>query len=431
MDLIKFTIKLFSSPLGVSFLAILACCCYYFLDRVKNNLKPIVQIITFCILVFVIYRLYATVNSRINNFFIWDFTAWFLWGKVAAQGLNFYLPESSQIIYNTLNLPAANFEEFVDAIVNVGFLYPPPTMLYFWALGYMPLDLALKVWTAFILIFLFACIYLIYIEFFRKDRLNGFMLASILVLILPMVNFTIVCSQTNFILLFYLLLMRKYADNKFAGILLALAFFTKPFMLIFGIFFLLSKNWKAIAYFIVSALVISGITAFAFGIDTFMSYFFNNTTQRLPAWTFSEDINQSLHAVLLRTNLISIDKPYVYLSIASAVLVATMIYLFYLQRRKQSDFIWAILLLVGLLIYPGTLSYYGVVLLFITFQFFQKEKPLGLNLYLLVPVIGIFYYLNSVSFFASICFLLVIVILKSLWQLKQNNLSIELSTAKQ
>ena len=430
MDLIKFIFKLLSSPLGISFLTILACCCYYYLDRVKNSYKPIIQIIYLFILIFVLYRFYSTVNYRINIFFVWDFTAWFLWGKVAAQGLNFYLPESSQIIYNTLNLPAANFEEFVDAIVNVGFLYPPPTMLYFWALGYMPLDLALKVWTSFIIIFLFACIYLVYIEFFRKDRLNGFMLASILVLILPMVNFTIVCSQTNFILLFYLLLLRKYADHKFAGVLLALAFFTKPFMLIFGLFFLLSKNWKAIAYFIVSALVISGITAFAFGIDTFMSYFFNNTTQRLPAWTFSEDVNQSLHAALLRANLISIDKPHVYLIIASIVLVATVIYLLYLQKRKQSDYIWAILLLVGLLIYPGTLNYYGVVLLFVTFQFFTTEKPLGLNLYLLIPVIGIFYYLNSVSVFASICLLLVIVVLKSLWQLKNNEKSIGLASAQ-
>jgi hypothetical protein len=430
MDLIKFIIKLFSSPLGISFLAILACCCYYSLERLKKSYKPIVQIVLFFILIFVLYRFYSTVNSRINNFFVWDFTAWFLWGKVAAQGLNFYLPESSQIVYNTLNLPAANFEEFVDAIVNVGFLYPPPTMLYFIALGFMPFDLALKLWTSFILIFLFACIYLIYIEFFRKDRLNGFMLVSILVLIFPMVNFTIVCSQTNFILLFYLLLIRKYADHKFAGVLLALAFFTKPFMLIFGFYFLLSKNRKAIAYFIASALVISGITAFIFGIDTFMSYFFNNATQRLPAWTFSEDVNQSLNAILLRANLISLDKPYVYLIIASVVFGATLIYLFYLQKRKQSDFIWAILLLVGLLIYPGTLNYYAVVLLFITFQFFDTEKPLGLNLYLLIPVIGIFYYLNSFSVFASICFLLVIVVLKSLWQLKQNNVSIGLNSVQ-
>lgn len=423
--LISYSVQLLSTPIGISFLAVLACICYYIPESENRKLKIFVQSIYFLLFVFVAYKFLSNLNYRFNNFLIWDFTSWYLWGKLAAQGYNFYLPENSQTVFNTLVLPDANFDNFIDAIVNVGFLYPPPTMLYFFSLGFMSYDSALIVWTLFILVFLGGCIYVVYCSFLKESKLKGFLLVTILFFINPSVNLTVICSQTNFIVLFYLLLMKKYEDHKYAGVLLALAFFTKPFMLIFGIYFLLNKNWKAILYFISSSLVISGISIFAFGTDTFMSYFFNNATKRLPEWTFSEDINQSLNAVLLRANLISVDKPYVFLIIASGLLFAMIIYLIHLQRRRQNDIIWALLLLVGLLIYPGTLSYYAVVMLFITFQFFHNEQPLGMNLFLVIPVIGLFYYLNSVSVFTSICFLLFIVILKSLWQLKKNNSSIE------
>ena len=427
---IKFITQLLATPVGISLLSALACLCYFQFEHGNKTLKTLIRVLYSTILVYVVCFFLIRTNSRINGFQIWDFTSFYLWGKVAAQGLNFYLPESSLIVFNTLQLPASNYEDFIEAIVNVGFLYPPPTIFYFFALGFMPFDLAFKVWAIFILLFLVACIYLIYTEFFWSSGIKGIILVVVLFLIFPSVNFTITCVQTNFIVLFYLLLLRKYADHKFAGVLLALAFFTKPFMLIFGLYFLLSKNWEAFIYFILSSILLSVFSLLTFGTETFTSYFFNNATQRLPVWQFSEDINQSLHAVLLRTNLIALDQPWTYIIIASIVLGLTVMYLFYLQKKKLSDFIWAILLLVGLLIYPGTLSYYAVVLLFITFQFFNTEKPLGLNLYLLVPVIGIFYYLNSVSVFVSICFLLATVLLKSLWLLKNNETSIGLNTVK-
>jgi hypothetical protein len=96
----------------------------------------------------------------------------------------------------------------------------------------------------------------------------------------------------------------------------------------------------------------------------------------------------------------------------------------YLLKRKRYDYIWAILLLVGLLVYPGTLSYYGVLLLFIVFQFFDGTKQLGFkNKYLNTVLIGIFYYLSSVSVFSVIIFLLLILIFKSLQNLNKKVLS--------
>ena len=84
------------------------------------------------------------------------------------------------------------------------------------------------------------------------------------------------------------------------------------------------------------------------------------------------------------------------------------------MRRALDDYILVFLLLVGLLIYPGTLSYYGVLLLFIIFQFFEEEGQLGFNGYVTTGIVAIFYYLSTFSTFLCICFLLSMVLFKSL-----------------
>lgn len=415
---------LLSTPVGISLLSVLTCLCFYYLKSEKNSFRKITQAIYFLVFSYALYSFSSRLNYRLHSFQVWDFTSFYLWGKVAVQGKNFYLPENSQIVFNSMIFPDTNLNEFIYGIVNVGFLYPPPTMLYFVLLGYLPYNYALLVWTIFILFLLFACIYLVYNQYFNGEGLYGLMLVSILFLIYPSVNETIQFSQTNFLVLFYLLLMKKHSDNKLAGVFLALAFFVKPYMLIFGVLFLFTKNWKAVFYFLLSSVLLSIFTIVLFGADTFMSYFSNNPAKRIPAWQYSEQINQSLHAVLIRAGFISIDKPSSYIIIVTALFSIVIVSLTYLYKKQKYDFMWSLLLLVTLLIYPGTLSYYGVSLLFIVFWFFNSDHSLGLKFYLVVPIIGIFYYLISVSLFSSICFLLIIVIFNFFWHSKKHSFNL-------
>lgn len=408
MQYIKSLLNLVSSPLGISLLAFISCGIYYYLDSKKTKLRTYAEFILLGLLAFAVYKFAGTVWYRLNSFVVWDFTSWYLWGKVAAEGYNFYLPEYSQQIFDSLNLPDKDFTDFKEAIVNVGFLYPPPTMLYFIPLGYLSLNTALIVWTLFTLLFLAGCIFLVYDSYFKTTGYHGLALITILFFLYPSVRFTMVCSQTNYIILFLILLMRKYADTKYSGIILAFALFTKPFMLIFGLYFVISKNWKAIAYFISSSAVISVISIIAFGTETFFSYFFNNATQRLPDWVYSEDINQSLNAVLLRSNLISTENPALYVVLISGIILLSIWACFRLLKKEQRDGIWAILLLVGLLIYPGTLSYYGVALLFVLFQLFDSKNQLAISFYFITPIVGLLFYLDSFSLFSSICLFLII-----------------------
>lgn len=418
---IKTIIQILMTPIGVSFLTVIGCLFYYFLNRDEKKFKLIVQVLFASLFAFVFYMFIMRVNARINAVFVWDFSAWFLWAKVAIQDLNFYLPENLQTVYASLNLPEADYKEFVEAIVNVGFLYPPPTMFLFYLLGYLDYNTALTIWTIFVVLTLFYCIHLIQNQFFSKNILYGLLLVSTVMLLNPSVNFTVYCSQTNFIVLLFILLMQKFANHKVGGIFLALAFFTKPFLLIFGIYFLVTRKWNAIAYFIGTATILSLLSMLAFGTETFMSYFFDNPTQRLPAWTYSEDINQSLNAILLRANILHPENPHIYFIIAAILISLTGLFSIYLQKKGQEEIIWAVLLLIGLLIYPGTLSYYAATLFFVIFQFFDKEKALHLDFRLVIPIIGLLTYINSISVFACILILLFIVIAKTIWLLKQTN----------
>lgn len=74
---------------------------------------------------------------------------------------------------------------------------------------------------------------------------------------------------------------------------------------------------------------------------------------------------------------------------------------------------WAVVLLIALILYPGTLTYYGVLLLFIIFQFFDEKKQLGFSMYLTVPIVAVFFTLSMYSLFAGIIYLLAIIVSKS------------------
>jgi alpha-1,2-mannosyltransferase len=315
-------------------------------------------------------------------------------------------------VFSSLHLPFTSFAGLEPEVINVGFPYPPPTILYFAPLGLFSFDTAHVIWMVFNLFIVIGCIYLIYDQAFKEDKLVGIMLASILLFLLPDARYTIRCSQTNFIALFHLLLMYKYSDRKIGGIFLSLAVFTKPYMAILIFYFIYKKNWSAIIYFIITSLVLACITASLFGISPFITYITDNAYHRMPLYAFSETTNQSLNGFLIRMNIIPPGVSMEYKLIATLILIFTGIYMAYVARKKLYEYIMPVLLLVGLLVYPGTLQHYGIVVLFVLVLFLYKKSNLWSYLYWNAIIIGVFYALDRVSLFFVILFFLVLLILK-------------------
>jgi hypothetical protein len=417
--MINYLRELLHQPYFGALMAMLVCLCFYLLTKSKTNKRNVWIIYSvLCTAAFLIFC--GSIFLRLKQDQVYDFTAFYLYAKVAVSGHDYYSPEHFHTVFSTLSLPALDYSGFIEEIVNVGFLYPPPTILLFTPLGFLSYHTALIAWSIFNLFIALGCIYLAYNLFLKKYKLKGLMLVAALFFLFSPVRETFYFSQTNFVLLFLLLLMYKYRDKKFAGILLPLALFTKPYMIVFGLIFILKKQWKTVIYFIAGSIVITGITFLLFGKEPFLSYIFNNPSKRLPVWVFSEGINQSLHAVLLRLNFITVGKPLPYTLISLGIILVTGFYLFYLLKHKLYNYVWMVLLLVALLIYPGTLSYYAVLLLFIVFQFFDEQKAPGVNRYVNILIIGILYYLCSVSVFTCLCFLLFFIVYKSLTHLSRN-----------
>lgn len=347
------------------------CWCFYRIRGQKINIKNIYWVAYLALLAISFYLFADKVIFRLGHQEEpWDFSVFYLNGKVAAAGLNFYEPQNFYNIYKTLGYPASFYKELAPEVLNVAFVYPPPTMLYFVPLSFLSYNAALVSWTIFNLCFAFGCIYLIYDQFLKSEKLNGLILAASLFFLFSPVRATVFYSQTIFILLFYLLLIKKYSDKRIAGIFLTLAMVTKPFMIIIGLYFLLKKNWGAIVYCITSAIVICGLTILLFGQETFLSYIYNNPTHRVPEQIYLEVVFQSLYSVLLRSKVIAFNNTSTYAYITIGILFLAGMYMLFILKKRLFDFILPTLLLLGLLLYPATQSFYSALLLFIIFLFF-------------------------------------------------------------
>lgn len=407
--------ELLHSPFLVFVIAVFSCCCFYFLQKKENRFRKITWVLYAFILVSVFFIFMNTVYKHIFDPTIYDFTVFYMYGKVGISGGDLYSPAVFHSVFNTLTLPVHDYGIFHEEILSVGFLYPPPTIWLFDALGFFSFTTASVCWTSFNLLFAGGCMYLVYKMFFEEYKTNGLFLVLILFMLSAQVRSTVAFGQTNFILFFLLLLMYRYANKSFAGIFLALAFIVKPFMIIFGVIFLIRKQWKTIIYFLATYLVFVIPTLIRYGIKPFYDYIFDSPGKRLPDWIFSDTNNESLNAVLIRRHLVTVHDARLYTIVAAAILLLTCWYIITLCKAKLFDCIWAILLLVGLLLYPGTLSYYGTLLLFISFKFFDKDSPLSIsNRYVNTLAVGICYFLGSASVFALICVLIGFIIFKSI-----------------
>jgi hypothetical protein len=350
-----------------------------------------------------IYIFSSIVHYRLTHNIEWDFTVFYLFGKVAVTGHSLYSPQHFSEVLPTLQIPFNVSPDFIKEIVNVGFWYPPPTMILFYPLGYLSYNTALYLWTFFNLIFLVGSIYLLYDLFLKKYLINGLLFTITFVLIFPSVNENILYSQTNYILLYLLLLIYKYQDKPISGIFILLAVITKPFMFVFLLIPVLKKNWEAFVYMIVSGAVVLGFSIYLTGINSYLIFIADNPSKRLPDFIYTEFINQSLNAFILRHHYVDISDKLLYFIISAILVFFSGLSINFLYKKKNFDLIFSLLLIIILLIYPFTLSYYGVLLLFVTFQLFFTNKFIQQSYLIAFVLLSIILFLNVKSTFLMLC----------------------------
>ncbi|HKQ69967.1 MAG TPA: glycosyltransferase family 87 protein [Polyangiaceae bacterium] len=306
----------------------------------------------------------------------WDFLCFWLWGRLGNLRVDFYDPQKLAEL-------AASFDvsrEFSRGVTDVGFWYAPPTMLLFAPLGAIGLRTALFSWYLAQAAFACAAARLLWKEGFpAEDRLLGLAAVVVAVVTLPPVRSTVWFAQTNFMTLaFYLLLVRD-RERPRAALWLVLGTLVKPYFALLLLYFAATKAYRVLGHVALLGLAAIGATALCFGAAPLRSFFATSPASRVPRFVYGEPINQSLLGTLLRRSGGALEgsileqRAYVVIVVLLALALMTAIRRSGSARREGP---LHVNLLFALLVYPGTLAHYSVMLLAPLFALFRRRNHL-------------------------------------------------------
>lgn len=350
--------------------------------------------------------------GAINSNEQFDFMCFYMQGQLGVHHMNFYDPHSFQMLLAKVNYPLI-FEQhttighFVfkegikNEILNVGLLSPPITMLFFAPLASFDYQTSRTVFSVLVALFIILNAVFANIVFLKKERtFFSFLLIFIIIAIIPGTYNTIYLVQSNFFLLFFLLLSFYKIDKPISGLYLAISVIFKPISGILLLYFIFNKKWKTVTWFSVSIVILLLITSFIWGFDNLANYILSPPTQRLPHSIYTQEVNQSLIGLLNRNleiyGLSDSAISFIYFSLSGIMVLITIIASKNLLKvNPQFSFLAFIPLM--LLIYPSSLIHYMVYLIpvFLYFIFLKKGEK-----YLWIFIVPAFLFLSSETFFS-------------------------------
>jgi len=306
----------------------------------------------------------------------WDLPISWFNGYVAAHGLNFYDPENYRRLSGALPLTPA----LISFVISVGFHFPPPTIFLFLPLGFLGIKTASVLWYV-VMSGVIALDVGLLARLFLGGTASGRLLAAALLLLLRPAMATVWFGQTNFFVVLMLLLFWRDRATLRGGAWIALGLLIKPVVAVLLLYAVIARRWRAIVGTGVVLAVLSALTIAVFGWDTFATYFGHNPVQRMPAEAYTESINQSLLATVLRLTGYDFSHrspllcpPFVFLV---ASLTATTTWLVHRASTSgDDDLALALTIPFGLLVYPGTLAHYSVDLILPFLLLWSRRRTL-------------------------------------------------------
>jgi hypothetical protein len=296
----------------------------------------------------------------------WDFMCFYMQGQLGLHKLNFYDPNSFNILLSQHNFNYTFTGTFKQEIFDVGLLSPPITMLFFAPLAYFDHETSRIILSGMTFILIIVNAMLANRIFLQKEKsLYSFLLIFIAIMLLPATNATIQYNQTTFIILFFLMLTILNIDKPVAGICLALSLLVKPITGILILYFLLNKKWKSVAWFAATGAVLLFTTYLIWGYHNIIDFFLSPPTKRLPQYLYELNNNFSLVAVLNR-DLKEYTSAYHLITlifIAGAVVLLGFTYVMSRKLMKvDTRLAFFPYILYMLMIYPSSLECYMVLL---------------------------------------------------------------------
>jgi hypothetical protein len=318
--------------------------------------------------------------SQLQHPPLWDFRAFWMFGLVAASHHNVYDPASYQVYRPLLN-PGAD-PDFNAIAINIGMPYPPPAVLLVYPLGLIAkMSSAMLVWYVAIFSAIAAGIALLWRGFFAAEGLAGLAVVAILLFSLSASRMTVALAQVTFFVLVLLLLFWRERTPWRAGMWLAALIALRPLFVLFAIYFAVRRQWSALASLAATTVALVGISIPLLGPNGLASYVLHNPTQRYPGSYFFG--SQCLYKLLATMNAqhegyFSLTAHPLYVAIALVCLAGGAV-VCALCAERQRDACLALLMLLGLWLYPSTDTHYCVVLLVPMGVVWRCQRQLGLS----------------------------------------------------
>lgn len=341
----------------------------------------------------------------------WDFQGLWLYGKIVDAGWNPYLPSS----FPPFAGPGPFVKHFPEEVLNVGAVYPPPSLLMFAAVGWLPMKVAIVPWMIVQMAAFVIMIILLRRIFFTGNGWDEWAFILTLALLLSGTIATIGQAQISFIAVLCVLAAWRSRGRSSSGVYLVIAAIMK---LLYGFLWLypvLRRKWKSFTGVVVAGIVAVLAPIAAFGWKIFASYLFDNpVTHRMPSYYFVFDGNQSLLGLSYRLfpyHTRQFGPPVGHPAyIASALFVGIITIWSVLRLPKTTegeDTAFILILVAGMLIYPWTLANYFVLLLVpMGFLWLYRERfflGVGGTIASLAAIYPITYYGSGIySLFAAI-----------------------------
>jgi hypothetical protein len=290
---------------------------------------------------------------------VFDFPIFWILGKAATQGQNFYHREVLLEIARPYNFPSY----FVNELNG---MYPPPSILLFMPLGLFSMMTAQIPWHILNTAALIMAIVILWKEFFTEQTFAELLFTAVLVVVGRAAYQSVLLGQNNFLVLLAMALFWRDRNRVRGGAWIALAFLFKPFFGLMGLYLLLTRRWRVISGIFITLAILSVVSLLVFGPTVFMSFFKFNVAQQ-PDSYYTMIYDQSLLSTILRLtkynfSLISPMLHPLYL-LAVAILTATTIWLIIKLDRTHPDYGPALTLGWALLTFPHILNYYAVLLI--------------------------------------------------------------------
>ncbi|MEW6401107.1 MAG: glycosyltransferase family 87 protein, partial [Chloroflexota bacterium] len=192
-------------------------------------------------------------------------------------------------------------------------------------------------------------------------------------------------AQINFILLLFIVLFWRDRHRARAGIWLLFGIILKPYVAVLVLYLVIKRQWGPLVTSAIALVSTSLLSIVVFGWKTFTSYFFSFPASKLPPWFFTEYDKGNLYATTWRMinkhlgeSSLNLVLP-IYAGISLIVILITA-WLIYQLLSSHEDWARAIILSLGLFLYPNTGTNYYVALIAPMFLLWSyKDKvPAGI-----------------------------------------------------